>query len=322
MINLLKVFLLVWLIASMPASAEQKYERSVNRTGMVTKSYENVPITRVGHMLLPDRWQMSFIDDDQRNYVVSWSSMLNGKSQYWHDALGQVGRDLQLVFLVDGGRKHVYATYPGYGREPGAQIINSTSVVFQEDKVTQEIIRRAEVNEMNYQRRMMQEKIGEMNGQRSELAEQLTRLNEQRATVEDRIKRLSKSTAEAISGVEMTQKDSQVLEQAAEIEKKQQELMIGADKADFIFFVKNGLVLTDNAKRFAKDLGYDLLVIDKKVPPNCDWYQEAEYTISSADGRQAFAEYVAPYGFKTNFTGSMVELTYFGMADNFRGCAR
>jgi hypothetical protein len=297
------------------------FDRSVNNLGKVIKAQRDVPITRLSHMLLPDGWLLSYMTDDMRSLVVSWDDVVHGSRVSWHDALRQVGRKEHLVFLVDGAEKQVYVTYPGYGRNPGVEIINSSSVVFQEDTVTQEIIKRAKANEMNYKRRQIQEDLGRFHTQKSELASQLAKLNEERQRVEQQLARLSQSTSQAVSVVESAQRDAEIVQQAKQIQAVQEEVVVPANSADFVFYVRTGLVLADNAKRFAKDIGYEVMVIDKKVPVNCDWPQEIEYSISAKDSRRAFAEYVAPYGFKTNFTGSMVELIYIGASDSFRGCA-
>jgi hypothetical protein len=297
------------------------YERSVNNMGKVIKSQRDVPITRVSHMLLPDSWLLSYMSDDMRNLVVSWSDVINGSRVSWHDALRQVGRKEHLVFLVDGAEKHVYVTYPGYGRDPGVEIINSTSVVFQDDLVTQEIIKRSKANEMNFKRRQIQEDLGRFHAQKNELSGQLSQLKEESQRVESQLARLSQTTTQAVSVVESAQRDIAIVEQAKEIQTKQLEVVVSPGSADFVFFVRSGLVLADNAKRFAKDIGYEVMVVDKKVPVNCDWPQEVEYSISASDSRKAFAEYVAPYGFKTNFTGSMVELIFIGASSSFKGCA-
>lgn len=303
------------------ASAQTQFERSVNNMGKVTYSGVDVPISRVSQMLLPDGWLMSYMVDDMRSLVVSWSDHVNGKRINWHDALKQVGIKEHLVFLIDGAERQVYVTYPAYGRDPGVEIINSTSVVFQEDLVTQEIIKRAKASEMNFKRRQIQEDLGRFHAQKSELANQLDKLNDERLRVENQLARLSQVSSEAVSVVESAKRDAEIVAQAKQIEFKQEEVIVPSGSANFVFFVRSGLVLADNAKRFAKDLGYEVLSIDKKVPVNCDWPQDIEYSISGNDPRKSFAEYVAPYGFKTNFTGGLVELIYIGTKENFRGCA-
>lgn len=297
------------------------YERSVNNLGKVTRSQSDVPISRIAQMLLPNGWLMSYMSDDMRNLVVSWSHLHANKSVNWHDALRQIGQNEHLVFLVDGADRHVYVTYPGYGRNPGVEIINSSSIVFKEDLVTQEIINRAKANEMNFKRRQIQEELGRYHSEKSQLAAQLDQLNQERERVERQLERLSVTTSEAINVVETAKREQVILEQAEVIQAKQTEIAQIASSAEFVFFVKSGLVLNDNAKRFAKDIGYEVMVIDRRVPVNCDWQQEFEYTITGRDQRQAFADYVAPYGFRPNFTSGMVELIYTGNPDKFRGCA-
>lgn len=300
----------------------QSFERSVNNLGKVTRTQSDVPITRVSQMLLPNGWLMSYMSDDMRSLVVSWRHLVNGKSVNWHDALREIGQKEHLVFLVDGADRHVYVTYPGYGRNPGVEIINSSSIVFKDDLVTQEIINRAKANEMNFKRRQIQEELGRYHSEKTQLASQLEQLNQERERVERQLERLSVTTNEAISIVEAAKREEAVLKEAEVIQERQSEKAAIAGSAEFVFFVKSGLVLNDNAKRFAKDIGYEVMVIDQRVPVNCDWQQEFEYTITGRDQKQAFADYVAPYGFKPNFTSaSMVELIYTGNPEKFRGCA-
>lgn len=300
---------------------EPFYERSVNNLGKVTRSQYDVDISRISQMLLPNGWLMSFMSDDMRNLVVSWDHEINGRVVNWHDALRQIGQKEHLVFLVDGAERHVYVTYPGYGRDPGVEIINSTSVVFKDDLVSQEIINRAKANEMNWKRRQIQEELGRYHTEKNQLASQLDQLNEQKEQVERQLERLNVTTSEAINVVEASKREQAVLDEAQVIQQKQSEVAKVAGSAEFVFFVKSGLVLNDNAKRFAKDIGYEILVIDRRIPVNCDWQQDVEYTITGRDQKQAFADYVAPYGFKPNFTNSMVELVYVGNPDKFKGCA-
>lgn len=344
--KLLSAFLALAL--TVPVSAEMFYERSVNNLGRVTISQTNVPIGRMADMLFPKEWFVSYMSDEMRNLVVSWDKQVNGKQQNWHDALRQIGINEQLVFLLDGAERQVYVTYPGYGRNPGVEIINSTSIVFQEDRVTQEIINRSKANEMNYRRRQIEEERGRAYAQESQLKAQLDKLAEEQLRVERQLEKLSLATTKVVQVTESARREREKIEAATLTAANTQKPSLGtvADasatdmaatvaatntkaaastpsvrKADFVFYVRQGLVINDNARRFARELGYDVLVVDKKVPANCDWEQEIEFTITDKDPRASFTKYVAKYGFRPNFAGGIAELVYTGSTEQFAGCA-
>ena len=290
------------------ASPYPSYERVTNRLGEVHSSISGLPIEELEKVLFPKKWSMRFTDDELRNHLVDFHS-----DQKWHEVLEQVGKTNHIVFLVDGAEKIVIAHLPGTGREPGVKIINSHSTVFREDPHTQDIFKRAQVNEVNWRRRSLQEEIRLNEERKRQIDESLIDMENERQRLERQSVELADKTADAIRTAES---DNAGNSYSVTTQKP------NLSSPKFVFYVKKGLVFGDNVYRMAEELGYESVTVDSTVPGTCDWEQAYEYTISQTDRLQAFTDYIAPYGFNVAFNKNTkdVYLKFVGDVSQFMGC--
>lgn len=297
---------LMLFCSSASATPYAEYERVTNRLGEVKESVANLPIEEIENVLLPSGYTIRFTNDELRNHLVKFRD-----GQKWHEALGEVGRDNHIVFLVDGADKVVIAHMPGTGREPGVSIINSRSSVFLEDPHTQDILKRAQVNEVNWRRKKLQEEIRFNQERKRQLDETLKDMERERETLEQKSLELASRTTEAIKTAESKGNNYSV---SKVVEPKSNPM--------FVFYVKTGLVLGDNVMRMAEAIGYKTVTVDEIVPKTCDWPQEYEYTISGSDPLQEFTDYVSPIGFDVSFNQATkdIYLKFVGDVSQFMGC--
>jgi hypothetical protein len=282
--------------------------RVTNRLGEVTSNIKDLPIERLTDVLTPKGWDVMYTSDELRNHLVHFD-----KGQKWHEALEQVGLENHIVFLVDGAHKKVIAHLPGIGRLPGVEIINSRSVVFNEDPRTQDILKRSEINEVNWRRKQLQEEIMLNQERKVQLAKTLDDLEIQKQDIERQSMQLEAKTANAIK---TAQNDGKAHSYVVS------KVNANNAKPRFVFYVNEGLVFGNNVYRLAKQIGFDTVTVDAIVPQSCDWPQTYDYTISDVDPLQGFTDYITPYGFDVSFhkVSKEVYLKFVGDASQFMEC--
>lgn len=128
--------------------------------------------------IIPEGWLAFFEDDSLRMLPIEWR-----RGENWQNHLAVIGQKNYIAIIIDGSNRRVYFAKPSGMFGAGSYVLNPNSLVYAQNNVLKDIIRRSEVNLSRYEQQEIARRAEEVIAERQRLEAVLSELDNERANL-------------------------------------------------------------------------------------------------------------------------------------------